>query len=283
MSAELGRIEALGWQATSPDTDGVRYLRRDGADVSYPRGVLGTLDGLGGEGFWLDSRANAVGALLRDYSIPTLWDIGAGAGAMAKRLGHYGVEVISVEPLPEGAQEIASLGGEVFCATLPDLELPAESINAFGLFDVLEHLEDPSQMLDEVTRTLAPTGNLIVTVPAYQSLWSAEDEAVGHFRRYSTKALRSLLRSSGLSVISTRYLFAALVPAAAVLRALPYRMGRGREKSDAIKHTAARIHPRPTVNKLANLVFSAEARIARSVPLPFGLSILAVAKKQNPL
>ena len=271
----------MGWQPIPADIDGVRYSQRERSDISYPRGVLGGFDGLGQEGFWLDSRANAVGTLLRNYSVPTLWDVGAGAGAMAKRLNHYGVEVISVEPLPEGAQTIANLGSEVFCATLQELELPTDSIEAFGLFDVLEHLEDPSQLLNEINRALTPAGNLIVTVPAYQSLWSAEDEALGHFRRYSTKALRSLLQSAGLSVISASYLFATLVPAAAVLRALPYRIGRNREKGATIKNVVTQLQPRPTVNKLANWVFSAEARVARFVPLPFGLSILAVARKQT--
>ncbi|MEI7715377.1 MAG: methyltransferase domain-containing protein, partial [Mycobacterium sp.] len=142
--SELGRLQSLGWEGPASDPDGVRWLRRDVAQVSYPRGKLDSLSGGGGEGFWLDARADAVGELLREASITTIWDVGAGSGAMAKRLGRYGVDVLSVEPLPEGAREIANMGAEVFCGTLHDLGLPSGSLPAVGLFDVLEHLEGTS-------------------------------------------------------------------------------------------------------------------------------------------
>ena len=165
-ASELLRLESLGWHTPAQDSEGVRWLRRDGAQVSYPRGVLDTLSGDGGEGFWLDARADAVGQLLREASISKLWDVGAGSGAMAKRLGRFGVDVVSVEPLPEGALEIARMGAEVFCGTLQDLALPSGSLPAVGLFDVLEHLEEPSELLGEVARLLSSDGTFVVTVPA---------------------------------------------------------------------------------------------------------------------
>ena len=277
--SELHRLESLGWQAAPADPDGVRWLDRDSARVSYPRGVLDTHSvGEGGTGFWLDARADAVGQLLRQVPISTLWDVGAGAGAMAKRLEQYGTAVVSVEPLPEGASEIAAMGAEVFCGTLQDLELPSGSLPAVGLFDVVEHLEDPSELLGEVARVLAPDGRLFITVPAYQWLWSAEDEILGHFRRYSAKTLRAELSNAEFSAQSVRYAFASLVPAAAMLRTLPYRLGLNRDPEKVLSRNSARVQPGEATNRLARRVLAAEAKVSRRVPLPFGLSLVAVAQ-----
>jgi len=278
--SELGRLRSLGWEAPAAEADGVRWLRRDGAQVSYPRGVLDSLSGDGGGGFWLDARANAVGELLRQASIATLWEVGAGSGAMAKRLGRFGFNVLSVEPLPEGAREIAHMGAEVFCGTLEDLALPSGSLSAVGLFDVLEHIKDPSDILSEVARVLSPDGSLVVTVPAYQWLWSAEDEALGHFRRYSTKSLSAALARSQFSVLSARYCFASLVPAAALLRTLPYRLGRRRTPDDVLSRNSVRLNPGARTNRFAQRVLAMEAKVSRRVPLPFGLSIVAVAQRR---
>jgi SAM-dependent methyltransferase len=278
--SELDRLQSRGWEAPAADAHGVRWLRRDGAQVSYPRGVLDSLSGDGGKGFWLDARANVVGELLREASIRTIWDVGAGSGAMAKRLGRFGVDVISVEPLPEGAREIAHMGAEVFCGTLDDLALPSESLPAVGLFDVLEHIEDPSAILDEVARLLSPDGLLVVTVPAYRWLWSAEDEALGHFRRYSTKTLSAALIRPQLSVVSARYCFASLVPAAALLRTLPYRLGRHRTQDEVLSCNAVRLNPGARTNRVAQRVLAMEAKASRHLPLPFGLSVVGVARRR---
>ena len=247
--------------------------------MSYPRGVLDVLSGEGGEGFWLDARAKVVGELLRDASIATIWEIGAGSGAMAKRLRSFDVDVLSVEPLPEGAREIARAGTEVFCGTLDDLALPSGSLPAVGLFDVLEHIDDPSDILGEVARVLSADGLLFVTVPSYQWLWSAEDEALGHFRRYSAKTLSAALAAQFM-VISARYCFASLVPAAALLRTLPYRLGRSRTPDEILSRNSGRLNPGIRMNNFARRVLAFEAKVSRRVPLPCGLSVVAVARRR---
>ncbi len=276
--AELKRLELLGWQSRPKSDDGVRWLRRDVAEVSYPRGVLGSVSGEGETSFWLDARADVVGRLVTDAGLSTLWDVGAGSGAMAKRLGRCGIEVISVEPLPEGAVEIGRLGHEVFCGTLEDLVLPTDSLPAVGLFDVVEHLEDPALLLTEVGRVLTPRGKVFVTVPAYQWLWSAEDEALGHFRRYSTRSISETLGRAGFSVLSSQYLFASLVPPALILRTLPHRLGRHRAAEEVLARNASRLEPGAVSDHMIRWALKTEAVISRRIPIPFGLSVLAVAQ-----
>lgn len=282
MSPELDRLGRLGWKAPEPDERGVRWGPSPAGSVSYPQGVLEELSEAGGEGFWLEARADEVGSLLSEARISCIWDVGAGSGAMAKRLPDYGTEVISVEPLPEGAREIAGLGGEIFCGTLEDLQLPSRSVSAVGLFDVLEHLDDPTRLLEEIARVLKPTGKLLVTVPAYQWLWSAEDEALGHYRRYTRASLLQEISGNGLTVLSCRYLFASLVPAALLLRTLPYRITqKSRDARTVLERNAARMNPGGVSSEFARRLLRMESSLAHRIPLPFGLSVLALAQPKE--
>jgi SAM-dependent methyltransferase len=279
---EIKRLAVLGWEPPPADDFGVRWGGSSPTDISYPRDVLGTDGGNGGDGFWLDARGNAVGKLCRLAGIETLWDIGAGSGAMASRLKAFNISVVSVEPLPEGARSIARMGCEVFCSTLQDLNLPDRSLQAIGLFDVIEHLKDPTPLLSEVSRVLSHDGLLFITVPAHQWLWSAEDEALGHFRRYSPKHLATDLEASNLQLVTLRRLFASLVPIAAVLRTLPYRLGMVKGTADEVLHrNTGRLKPGPALNRMAAAVSSMEAGLSRVFSLPVGLSMLAVARPKS--
>ena len=277
---EIKRLVDYGWVVPQKGDHGVRWVDHDYSRISYPREVLG-IGAESGEGssFWLDSRAEAVLSLLSMKEIDTIWDIGAGGGAMVDRLGKRGIEVVSVEPLPEGAVAIASAGGEVFCSTLQELELPPNSIRAISLFDVLEHLDKPEELLREIHRILEPEGLLIITVPAFQSLWSAEDIALGHFRRYTKSSLAQLLGDEGYSLVTNNYLFASLVPLAFLIRTLPYILQRRKSSLEILSRNTSRLAPSPRINTLAAFVLRLEHRVSRRFHLPFGLSVLAAARK----
>ena len=88
------------------------------------------------------------------------------------------------------------------------------------LLDVLEHVEDDVAMLAAVRSELAaPGAHVLVTVPAWQALFSQRDRHLGHYRRYSNASGRDLVDRSGLRVIADGGLFHTLLPmrAASVL------------------------------------------------------------------
>lgn len=58
--------------------------------------------------------------------------------------------------------------------------------------DVIEHIENDRQELQQAKELLAKQGTLIVLVPAHQSLYSSFDKAIGHFRRYNKRRLLSI-------------------------------------------------------------------------------------------
>jgi hypothetical protein len=82
------------------------------------------------------------------------------------------------------------------------------------LCDVIEHVPDDVALLRSVAqRWLASTGLVLVTVPAFQSLFSNHDRALKHYRRYSGEDLRDVLARADLFPVADGYLFGSLLPA----------------------------------------------------------------------
>jgi SAM-dependent methyltransferase len=279
VTGSLDSLISHGWTAPQEDEFGVRTCALDESQVSYPEGGLEVLGLDGGHGFWFDHRFDAVIDLLKQHAVTTLWDIGAGTGSMAVRLSQAGIDVVAVEPLRAGSEASARLGLASFCGTLDDLGLPNQCLPAIGMFDVLEHLEHPEQLLGEAHRVLQPDGILVVTVPALKSLWGDEDDVAGHYRRYRKPSLDVAISATGFHPLSSQYLFASLVPAAALLRALPYRAGRRKSESDVLANMKRQLNTPASVDRGMRWILRAEKAVSKAFPLPAGLSIAAAFRR----
>lgn len=80
------------------------------------------------------------------------------------------------------------------------------------LMDVLEHIEKPEEILEEINhlKNLSPSTQIIITVPAFQYLFSEHDVFLKHFRRYNRKQLNQLLNKGGFKIKYTGYFFFSL-------------------------------------------------------------------------
>ena len=281
-SSELIRLEQLGWRAATlgPVIDQVHFVG-DAIEVDYPEAGLSALGLEGGSGYWFDHRAQVViDSLMRATNAKAIWDIGAGTGSMARRLSRGPYEVIAVEPLAKGARAIARHQmGEVFCSSLEQLHLPDRSLRIVGLFDVIEHIEHPGDLLAEVHRVLEPSGVAVLTVPAFQTLWSDEDEAAGHTRRYRRMELDNVMAGIGFDKIDSQYLFATLVIPAAMIRAIPYRLGRRRSQEEALASIATQLIPSPFLDRSIRRLLHLECAVAKRVHLPVGTSVMGLYRR----
>lgn len=164
------------------------------------------------------------------------------------------------------------------------LHLPfcSDSFDAVTMLDVLEHLGDDALALREVRRVLRPGGALVMSVPAYQKLWSAHDEALHHFRRYEYHGLHRLLRKSGFSVDKLSFAMSMMPPIAWLWRRLilPFKPRRPR---DATRHSQGAVLPDvpPAFNRALIRYLEAEGRTIARRPLRFGTSLVAVAVKRG--
>jgi SAM-dependent methyltransferase len=279
MESELTRLSILGWKVPERDVDGIFTPKEIDEDaINFPsEGYSGEETNSEANGFWAAERAKSIYDLLEKNGVKTLWEIGAGNGNAAIPLRNRGIEVIPIEPLRSGALTLSKNGFATFQATLEDLSFPDNSIGAIGAFDVLEHLENPSQLLGEIYRILEPGGYFVCSVPAYQWLFSDFDISIGHFRRYSRKTLRSLIASTGLITQTTSSLFGYLVLPAFVLRRIPYLFGRRNAYIQTVYSTGGNSQLLEKLNPFFRIIGSFE----KLIKFPIGLSIILISKKPN--
>jgi SAM-dependent methyltransferase len=146
-----------------------------------------------------------------------------------------------------------------------------------GMFDVLEHLREDQETLELAHELLRPGGNLLVTVPGHQSLWSYFDEAAHHCRRYSIGDLRRKLEKAGFEIEFISNFMACVVPLVWCYR----KLAGMRRKTKTIQQLASdEFRIVPIVNQLLMGGLYLEAKwVSRRHRLPVGTSLVAVARK----
>jgi SAM-dependent methyltransferase len=225
-----------------------------------------------GRHWWFRGRQAVIRSVL-GAALPRrplrLAEIGCGSGGLLGVLAELG-EVVGVEASPGFLEAARRRGFRVLPGSLPEeVPLPAGSQDAVLLFDVLEHIADDAGALRGAVRLLRPGGWLVLTVPAHRWLWSPHDEALGHHRRYSARGLRRLVEAAGLRPVRLTYFNTLLAGPVLLVRLLGLSAGDGHDL----------VRPRPAVNGLLARVFSLEALWLRRANLPFGISLLLVARR----
>lgn len=88
-----------------------------------------------------------------------------------------------------------------------------QSYDLIILSDVIEHISDDTTFLKDIAANyLNPQGYILITVPAFQFLYSSHDVFLGHYRRYDLKQLTLLVNQLDINIISSGYFFLTLLP-----------------------------------------------------------------------
>ena len=163
--------------------------------------------------------------------------------------------------------------GNVHSSTLEEFQ-KILSFENIGIFDVIEHVQNDDEFLEVLFSRLRSEGMLFMTVPAYNFLWSSEDEHVYHFRRYTAEELIKLAEKAGFKCVDSSYFFPALIPIIFVLRTLPSMLGLNKE-SVSKKH-----HQQNIIQKCLEKFRTLEVFLHKmSFRLPIGASIIQAFKK----
>jgi SAM-dependent methyltransferase len=222
--------------------------------------------------WWYVARRRILSDLIaREVDLPEgarILEIGCGTGHNFEMLRRFGrLDAVEVDG---AARALASrrLGHAVSDARLPALAgIPDHSYHLIALLDVLEHVDDRPDSLASIATKLAPGGRILVTVPAYQWLWSAHDVAHHHKLRYSKKGLRRDAEAAGLAVRKIGFFNSLLFPVAAAVRIVGKALGRT-ESDDKV--------PARPLNRLFTGIFGLERHLVGRVPLPAGVSLFAL-------
>jgi SAM-dependent methyltransferase len=151
---------------------------------------------------WLLSRARA-------FLGRRVLDAGAGAGTFTDALAET-YDVVALEPDSEFAAGLRERYADrrnvtVLEGDATELDPSIGPFDAIVCFNVLEHVSNQEGMLARLRAVLAPSGSLLLLVPAHPRLYGSMDRTVGHVRRYTRRDVENLLRQAGLTPSEVRY------------------------------------------------------------------------------
>jgi ubiquinone/menaquinone biosynthesis C-methylase UbiE len=238
------------------------------------------------EWWWEVGRRELVKNLLQRYGVngvengrtngtgPRILEIGCGSGALLQDLEQYG----TAYGLDVAAPALANCRERgLDCVSLADvtaLPFEDEQFNVVIAIDVLEHVEDDAAAIREINRVTKKGGKVILTVPAFQMLWSRRDVQCHHHRRYLRDDFRSRVQKQGFKVLKSTYINLPLFfPLFMMVKA-----GRlSSKRAPSIRMDYALVPP--PINQILSRVVEYEAKMLRRISLPIGSSIACVGIK----
>ena len=204
-------------------------------------------------------------------------DCGCGTGKMLEEMGKWKKwkKVIGLDGADEALRfcrkrRIKNVMKADFEKRLP---LEDESVDLITSLDVVEHIRSDQALLDEFWRIAKPGGLVVITVPAYQWLWTYWDDILKHKRRYRRGGLAEQLRKSGFKVERISYFYSYLLPMAVLFRIVKSLGPNLKRSSDFVALPS-------WANQLLLALSSAETKVVSRYSIPTGVSVVTVARKK---
>lgn len=220
--------------------------------------------------WWNKARSEIVYACMKKtvHCKSKILDIGAGYGCMVAMLQKFGT-VTAVEPYRDAAEYLSEqFNIRTFNTTLDAFNVN-EQYNIITCFDVLEHIHNDRQALIKMQSLLMNDGLLVLTVPAYQFLWSKHDELNHHYRRYTIKGLIEKL--PGSFIVRKITYFNTIMFTAALLDKVLFSKNK----------PSYALNPNRIIDMIFYRIFSLEKHLLPYINFPFGTSILLMANKKD--
>lgn len=217
---------------------------------------------------------------IENYDKKKLLDIGCGSGELLSYISKYVPNCIGLEPYEYPDKKY----NNIFNQPIFNNNLKDNSFDIITFFNVMEHIEDENKFLNEVKRLINKLENefksnndsllihsggyILITVPAYQWLWTNFDVICKHYRRYNIKRLKKILLDNGFVIEKISYFNFLLFPAFALVRIF----------DKIFNKTRTDYGKQGIVNTILYKIFSIEKYLLRKINLPFGSSILCLCK-----
>ncbi len=229
------------------------------------------------DNYWWHAARRQIISHLREKqaqtNFPSILNLGCGTGGLSEDLSDSG-KVHSLDYSNDALKccrqrKLTDLvqgnGGQ--------LPFQANSFDEIYALDMLEHLEDDLAGTKDIYNALKPkTGFSILTVPAYQFMWSHMDTIAHHYRRYTYTNFKKLLLDAGFKIEKLSYFNSFLFPLALIFKLLEKKPKKNDDES-----FLPTLHP--LINTTFKEIYAFEKHFLNTIKFPFGVSLIAVVKK----
>lgn len=211
-------------------------------------------------------------------------NVGVATGHTSELLKNFAYEIISIEYdeacfnfTNAHVKDIGLQKGSIL-----ELQFENDQFDLVCAFDVLEHVEDDQLGMQELERVCKSEGHVVVTVPAFMSLWSHHDVINHHFRRYKLADLKRLFGDQK-RIHKISYFNSILFIPVYLFRKLNNLLGitsNDQNSGDKVGSDLQMFNEKGIVSSLLFKIFSSESKmLKRGINFPFGVSLLASYKK----
>lgn len=229
--------------------------------------------------FWFRTRNKLILQAISQYAadFESFLEIGCGTGYVLSGISaHYPNRQFTGGEIYTEGLSFAAARQQI---PMKFIQLDARKIpfinefDCIGAFDVLEHIDEDTEVLKQIHQSLKKDGILIVTVPQHQWLWNEIDKIACHVRRYGKKDLHQKVENAGYKILCSTSFVTTLLPFMLLSRLL-------KSKRSYHKNVYAELSLPPWLNVFFEKILNTEFHlIKRGINFPIGGSRLLLAKK----
>ncbi len=268
---------ACGYEPQS--NNGFLFFSNDSsqANEGFASGYFENLASLEASNFWFCSRNKLIVWTLGKYfpHATDFFEVGCGTGFVLSGIekAFPDLDLYGSEIFKEGLEFAKKRTKAKFFQMDARLIPFKEEFDVMGAFDVLEHIKEDEEVLEQMYKAIKPGGGLILTVPQHKFLWSKVDEVSFHKRRYGINELKTKIENAGFKVLTSTSFVAFLLPFITLSR---MRLKLLNGKFD--------LYSEFKLNTILNTVFEVILNLETilikiGMRFPFGSSLLIVATK----
>lgn len=226
--------------------------------------------------WWFKGRRRLFGREIGKLQLDpgaSILDVGTSTGTNLRMLKSLGFRnVTGLDSSPEAIRYCAEKDlGTVQQGDICNLPFPDATFDLILATDIIEHVDEDATALLELSRALRPGGHILITVPAFQSLWGLQDDVSHHKRRYRKQSLNTAISIAGLTPQKSYYfnfvLFGPIWLARRLIRATRPNLKSENELNN------------PAINAVLTTIFEIDCRVAPLIHAPFGVSALTLAQR----
>jgi SAM-dependent methyltransferase len=223
--------------------------------------------------WWFESRKSIIKSLLTNIITNkiNILDFGCGVGANLEMLASFGN--VFYYDKNKGVTSIIKSNKNFFkMKMIRNLKKYKKKFDLIVALDVIEHIDDDSKVVNYLSSLIKKNGRILITVPAYNFLFSVKDTILHHKRRYTKSSLNKIVNKKFHMIKITYFNFflsPLIIPSIIILKFLNINYIDVAERK-----------PNVIVNFFLRKIFTFEKFFLKNMNFPFGVSILFFGEKK---